>query len=144
MESIGPVLYVAVKAVAYMAWCGLGARLHGDRERLWLKGILYGFFRLAMGCVLGLILIYLLVNALAITNVNPVLLYLAVYVPVRWLEWSALAVVMDRNRESLARQFLRGSPSSIFWRVGGIVISCLADIPMMIAMGGLPIGRFMC
>src|ERR1041384_1716568 len=95
MEAAGPLLYALIKALAYMGCCGLGARVHGHRDRLWLKGFLYGCLRLAMGAFLGLILIFFLVNALSIPN--HVLLYLAVYVPVRWLEWSLLAVFMDRN-----------------------------------------------
>jgi hypothetical protein len=31
------------------------------------------------------------------------------------------------------------------WRLGGIVISCLADIPVIVSLGGnLAVGRFMC
>jgi hypothetical protein len=31
------------------------------------------------------------------------------------------------------------------WRLGGIVISCLADIPLVISLGGvIPTGRFLC
>ena len=31
------------------------------------------------------------------------------------------------------------------WRLGGIVISCLADIPLIISLGGvIPTGRFLC
>jgi hypothetical protein len=55
-----------------------------------------------------------------------------------------MAVVMDQDHRS-ARDFLIGNSSSTrLWRLGGIVISCLADVPIMVSMHDLPIGRFMC
>jgi hypothetical protein len=144
MEGLGFLAYSGIKALAYMAWCGWGARLHGHRERLWLKGFLFGFGRLAMGAVLGLVVIFFLVNALSTTIPNQFLLYLAVYVPVRWFEWSVMAILLERKQVSWRNFLLGETASSQLWRLGGIAISCLADIPMMIALGGLPVGRFMC
>jgi hypothetical protein len=144
MDAIAPLLYALIKAVAYMSWCGQGARLHDHRDRLWMKGIVYGFVRLAMGVVFGLFLIFWLVNVLSTAVPNHILLYLAVYVPVRWLEWSLMAVLMDLDHRSVRNLLWGETSSSRLWRLGGIVISCLADIPMMISMGGLPLGRFMC
>ena len=31
MEGLGFLVYAGIKALAYMGWCGLGARLHGHR-----------------------------------------------------------------------------------------------------------------
>jgi len=144
MDLAGPLLYALIKAVAYIAWCGQGARLHGHTDRIVLRAFLYGFLRLAMGAFLGLFLIFWLVNVLSTALPNHVLLYLAVYVPVRWLEWSLMAVIMDLEHRTL-RNFLVGNTSnSRLWRLGGIAISCVADIPMIISIGGLPLGRFMC
>jgi hypothetical protein len=144
MEGLGFLVYAGIKALAYMGWCGLGARLHGHRERLWLKGFLLGFGRLAMGAVLGLVVIFFLVNALSTTIPNQFLLYLAVYVPVRWFEWSVMAVLMDSKHVSWRNFVVGETASSQLWRLGGIAISCMADIPMMFSLGGLPVGRFMC
>ena len=71
------------------------------------------------------------------------LTYLSVYVPVRWLEWSIMAALLLSPSIS---QFLFGAarPDRL-WRAGGIVISCLADIPLIISLGGvIPTGRFLC
>jgi hypothetical protein len=144
MEALGPLAYAVIKALAYMGWCGQGARLHGHRDRLWLKGIVYGIVRLAMGAFLGLMLIFWLLNALRIAIPNHLLLYLAVYVPVRWFEWSLMAVFMDGEPWTWRNLLVGRTSSSRLWRIGGIVISCIADIPMMISLGGLPLGRFMC
>jgi hypothetical protein len=144
MGCLGPILYGLVKTGAYMGWSYWGAKIHGHHDRLLLKGVLYGLIRVVMGGVLGLVLILWLVNMLSQATHSSVLLYLAVYVPVRWMEWSIMAVVMDREHRSLKNFLVGRTGSSLLWRAGGIVISCLADVPMMIVTGGLPIGRFMC
>src|SRR5438105_2509366 len=140
MDAVAPLSYALIKAIAYMGWCGQGARLHGHRDRLWMKGLLYGFVRLAMGAFFGLILIFGLVNMLSTTVPNHLLLYLVIYVPVRWLEWSLMAVIMDVDHRSWRHFLLGDTASSRLWRLGGIAISCLADIPMIVSLGGLPIG----
>ncbi len=77
---------------------------------------------------------------------QPWLLYFEIYAPVRWIEWSIMAVVLARSRtESF---FLGGSNTSRLWRLGGIVVSHLADIPLILSAGRvtgiLPVGRFLC
>jgi len=55
-----------------------------------------------------------------------------------------MAVMMDLEHRT-AHSFLVGdTATSRLWRLGGIVISCLADIPMIISVGGLPLGRLVC
>jgi hypothetical protein len=72
-----------------------------------------------------------------------VLTYLAVYVPVRWFEWSILAAILIPS--SFAQFLLGAAKPDRLWRLGGIVISCLADIPLIISLGGvIPTGRFLC
>jgi hypothetical protein len=79
-----------------------------------------------------------------VPRLGNVVTYLSVHVPVRWFEWAVFDLVID----SLARSvqgFLFGHTSrNRAWRLGGIAISCLADIPVISDVGGLPIGRFMC
>jgi len=136
-------IYLAVKGAAYIAWCGQGARIHGHADRLALKAFVYGILRFAMGAILGLFLIFSLVNMLAGLRSAPLALYLAVYVPVRWLEWSLLAVIMDQDRRTTRNLLIGEGSASRLWRLGGIVISCLADIPIILSVG-FPIGRFLC
>jgi hypothetical protein len=144
VELLAPVAYGLVKLIAYSAWCGLGARLHGHTGPIVLKALLFGLLRLAMGVVLGLGLILWGVNMLAQATHDQFLLYLAVYVPTRWVEWSLMVVVMHGGHRSFKNFLVGETSSSRLWRLGGIVVSCLADIPMMLTIGGLPIGRFMC
>jgi hypothetical protein len=144
MDELGFLVYLAVKLGAYIGWCYQGARLHGHRDRLLLKGIVYGVVRAVMGAILGLWAILMLVNWLYQFTDKEVLLYVAVYVPVRWVEWSLMAVIMDQEHRTAANFAIGRGATTRLWRLGGIVISCLADIPMMISMNHLPIGRFMC
>lgn len=144
MELAGFLLYLGCKFVAYCAWCGLGARLHGHRDGLVWRGLVFGTVRLGMGAVFGLIAIVALLNLLNVVVRNTVQLYLLVYVPVRWIEWSIMVPLLDKQGPSLRGLVVGRAPASATWRLGGIAISCLADIPMMVGAGGLPIGRFMC
>jgi hypothetical protein len=107
----------------------------------------FGVLRLFMGFFFG-ILIYFLSSAL-ITHISAglpenTITYLAVYVPVRWIEWSIMAALFRRMPSGSS--FLFGENSrDRSWRFGGIVISCLADIPLIVSLGGIiPTGRFLC
>jgi len=148
-------LYVLAKFVAYTVWCGVGIQLLWSLERRanvqgataagtrtwrkWLLAVVYGALRLLMGVFFGLII--WIVGTMVAANIwgaphRDVLTYLLVYVPIRWVEWTILAWIIAR---SSAGKLGYG------WRLGGIGISCLADIPLIAAMGwALPLGRFFC
>ena len=64
------------------------------------------------------------------------LTYLVVYVPVRVVEWSLMLLILRRQG---------AVPQYAAWVTGGVVISCLADIPLGIMEGGVvPVGRPFC
>jgi len=139
MDEAGILIYLLIKTLAYVGWCGQGARLHGHRDRLTLRAFVYGIVRVLLGVVVGLCLIYPLVNALDRVVPNHVVLYFVLYVPIRWFEWSLLAVIMDLERRT-PRNFLIGdSSASRLWRLGGIAISCVSDLPILMTSNGLPI-----
>ncbi|HEV8337570.1 MAG TPA: hypothetical protein VGR67_14245 [Candidatus Polarisedimenticolia bacterium] len=74
---------------------------------------------------------------------NAPLTYVAIYVPVRIVEWMILRVFITRNPLGVARETLWAK--SAFWVAGGVVISCLADLPLGVMEGGIvPIGRPFC
>lgn len=147
-------LYILAKFFAYTVWSVFGIHLFASAERAanlewtspsgtspkkWLAGAGYGLLRLLMGLFFGL-LIWVLASTVAESFVNEphrdLTTYLAVYVPIRLLEWSILAWIIARNS---------GKAIGYGWRLGGIAISCLADIPIIAAMGWeLPLGRFFC
>jgi hypothetical protein len=144
-----PYLYILAKFVAYGLWCSYGLRLLRDLKS-WplVDGFYYGLGRLLMGFAFGF-LIWLLsfsIGADATSSVSGQLIfYLCFYVPVRWIEWSIFSTILSLNRRGWLTTLWIGKDSTDrFWRLGGIAVSILADIPLVIAFGGLPSGRFIC
>src|SRR5216684_3359483 len=146
---MGGILYFGVKFVAYGLWCLFGLRLFQPSRAFPVAmaiglGALRSFMGLGFGIGIWLIgsLVY---SALSQLPAPSVLTYMLVYVPVRWLEWSIMLVIICSPCRSVAGFFLGLAKGDRLWRVGGIVLSCLSDIPMIISLGGiLPVGRFMC
>jgi len=148
MGALDSPLYFVVKLIAYCAWCYVGLRLFKPTATLLpAKAIGFGILRLFMGFFFG-ILIYFLSSAL-ITHIGAglpenTITYLSVYVPVRWIEWSIMSVLL-RNGQSDSSFIFGEANRDRYWRVGGILVSCLADIPLIASLGGIiPTGRFMC
>jgi len=140
------ILYLVVKFVAYCGWMFFGLRKLRNEPSPLLRSFLLGFFRLCLGFFFGVLIYFLssvLMSQLGSGSGSNVLTYLAVYVPVRWMEWGIMAAILV---PSSFAQFLFGvAKPDRLWRLGGIVISCLADIPLIISLGGvIPTGRFLC
>jgi len=153
--SIHLALYVLAKFIAYTVWCAVGIQLLWSSERKanevlmtagktssskkWLLAVGYGFLRLLMGVLFGIVIWVvgtMVAGSLWKVPQRDVITYLLVYLPVRWVEWTILAWIM-------ARSVAKGIGYK--WRLGGIAISCLADIPIIAATGWmLPLGRFFC
>lgn len=136
--------YFATKLAAYVLWLFVGLRLLRPVEASFLRALALGTLRLLMGFGFGLVI--WLGGSLVYEKVgSSVVAYLSVYVPVRWIEWGIFEVALDRQSRSLKGFLLSSSTRGVGWRVGGIVISCLADIPVIVSLGGnLAVGRFMC
>src|SRR5437867_2613714 len=105
--------------LAYMTWCYLGLKAL-DPERpgrvrlaLWLCVL-----RLGLGVGVG---VFIFLAALSMNNAtrNAPLTY--VYVPVRIAEWAFMHLFVSRRTVW---------PTSVGWVLGGVVASCLADIPL--------------
>jgi hypothetical protein len=138
-------LYVAVKYACYSLWCYYGLRLL--RETRSAKSAAgFGFFRLLLGVVFGVGIF--LIGGILHLNVpaHPVAMYLSIYAPVRYLEWSILAGLLLSGK-NMARSFF--DRTTQLWILGGIAVSHLADLPIIFfayqgAKGFLPVGRFLC
>ena len=142
-------LYFGVKFAAYSFWCYIAlSRLARDGKSAFPRALAFGLLRLFMGLFFG-VLIWLLssslISVLGYGLPQNVLTYLLVYVPVRWIEWSIMAIILLPNSFSFSRFILGTSLNDRLWRLGGIAISCLADIPLIMDLGGvIPTGRFLC
>ena len=95
----------------------------------------WGGARLVLGVVVGA---FIFLAALSMNNAtrNAPLTYVSIYVPVRVVEWVVLHVMVSRRV---------AWPKSAGWVLGGVIVSCLADIPLGIMEGGIvPVGRPFC
>ena len=140
------VLYLGCKLIVYSLWCFLGMHLF-QSPRLFAVASLslidagtanqterssgaaaattalqLGFFRLAIGMVFGTVAIvaaWILVSAGSAYD-SGVLAYVLFLIPTRALEWWITARIIGKTSAG-AHLFL--------WIFGGVVLSCLADIP---------------
>ena len=143
---MGAILYLVGKFLAYSGWMFVGLRQIPNQRSPLLRSALLGLLRLCLGFFFG-VLIYLASSALlSLAGYGlgqNVLAYLLVYAPVRWIEWGIMSLFLFSGG---GRSFLLGrGKADRWWRTGGIVISCLADIPLIVSLGGvIPTGRFLC
>jgi hypothetical protein len=147
---LGALIYVVVKYAAYSLWCALGVRwLAPSGRSAFHSGLKFGFVRLLIGVVAGFAIFFIGgVAHLSAWN-NGFLQYLVVYAPVRWFEWGIMELLVTRSGRNPVHVFILGANGgSRRWRLGGILVSHLADIPMVVMGTGfrdmLPIGRFLC
>jgi hypothetical protein len=143
-ESVYPI-YVLLKYLTYAGWSAFGLWQFRRTVRL-SSAAVFGLLRLLIGVGFG-ISIFILAAPLHLgVPSNPIPLYVAIYAPVRWVEWSLLLWFLTR-RDSTGFQF--GSSRSQLWVLGGIGVSFLADLPVILfafqgAKNFLPVGRFLC
>jgi hypothetical protein len=129
------VIYILIKLAFYTAWCWVGLRLWRPDSPLWRKAAAFGSLRLAIGVLFG-ITIFLAVPA----QPNDLLSkYLAIYAPVRLVEWLILAWIIRRNSAN------KKLSTTLLWCLGGIVVSFVADFASPEGVAGhFCVGRCLC
>jgi len=144
-ESLIYPLYFIVKYLAYCLWCYYGLKLLRNQSSIG-AGVGFGSARLGLGMLFGIGVFF--AGAMLHLNVpaHPWALYLSIYAPLRYMEWTILAVLMVASANSGRRI---GEGVTQRWILGGIVVSHLADLPLILftyegAKGFLPVGRFLC
>jgi len=142
-------LYLGVKFVAYSIWSYFGLyKFRSEQKPSATRAVAYGFLRLFLGFFFGVLIFLLsssLMSALGSGLSQNVVTYLLVYVPVRWIEWTIMAMILVPGWFPLSRWVIGTGRNDRSWRLGGIAISCLADIPLIASLGGVvPVGRFLC
>ena len=128
-------LYVVVKLVCYIAWCWLGVWLWQPPSARLTKAIGFGILRLVVGLVFGTLIFF-------IVRVQPgevLWKYIAIYSPVRLVEWLILAAIIARGSDK------RTARATILWCIGGILVSFGADFASPEGLAGhFCIGRCLC
>ena len=114
-------LFIVGKFLAYWAYCGLTPRWLGITEpRPVRTGFLLAVLRLSIG-FLGFFAISLLLGKLGRTGMPGPAAYALAFVPVRWIEWSALFLIIGESRS------LPFNARANYWILGGVAVSCLCD-----------------
>jgi hypothetical protein len=128
-------LYVAVKLISYIAWCWLGLRLWRAGSAGFIRAASFGVLRLAIGVGFG-IAIFLVVST---QRQDLLWKYIAIYTPVRMVEWFILGALSGRKSDTQTLSNL------VLWCVGGIVVSFVADFASPEGVAGhFCIGRCLC
>ncbi len=143
MNSLeGTLGYAFAKWVAYTFWCWVGLRwavraTHGESVRASVgKSIAAGSTRWLLGLSFGVVIFF----AFATTEERIWQTYLAVYTPVRAIEWAIVGLMFAPRGNAL-------SPGrKLAWVAGGILVSFASDMtsPEMIERGRFCVGRCLC
>ena len=129
--------YLALIYTSHLIWCLVGLLLFSVRmrQRLLLAATIaagLALFRLLLGLISGYMVFYEATPRYLLPwmRLSGDLLpsYFAIYVPVRLIEWAILAMLIRfvSRKEGASRPL-----TAICWIVGGVVWSCLFDLPML-------------
>ena len=131
------IIYLLGKYVAYSVWCYFGLRLFNQANAPVGRALGFGLVRLLIGIAFGFAIAFLVMLPAFDSVGNPLVPYLLVYVPVRVMEWLIMAKLMLTNPPK---------SRAVYWVLGGIALSCLADIPLFAMTGGVrpSLGRIAC
>jgi hypothetical protein len=132
------VLYGIVKFAAYSAWGRAGFHLFKTPDASLSTSLKFGAVRWLLGLFLGILVFFL---AGSITREAVLIHYLAIYTPIRILEWSVMvALYFSFHQTGARRRFV------LYWVLGGVVLSFLTDFvsPDMLNGGRFCVGRCLC
>jgi hypothetical protein len=128
-------LYVAVKLISYIAWCWVALRLWRPGSATLVRATGFGLLRLAIGVAFGVTIFF----AASIEPEDVTWKYIAIYAPVRMVEWSILAFIIDGDSDA------KTTFNSVLWCLGGIVVSFVADFASPEGVAGhFCVGRCLC
>lgn len=132
-------IYALTKYAAYTAWCWLGLYLLTARGAI-LPALGYGALRWLLGLVFG---VFAALGLGSIDAASVAMLYVAVYVPLRIVEWALIVVLMSRG--SGVVRSAGWYAKALFWIVGGIAVSFATDLTSPEGLAGkFCVGRCLC
>ena len=127
--------YIAVKLISYIAWCWVALRLWEASSTSLIRAAGFGILRLAIGVAFGLAIFF----AVPTQPENVMGKYVAIYAPVRMVEWFIMALIIGRTSDN------QTTLNSILWCLGGIVVSFAADFASPEGVAGhFCVGRCLC
>src|SRR4029077_9940397 len=136
-NSMNPGFYLLIKLIACCPWCHLGLRLFRPQQTQSVgQALRFGIIRLLLGLFFGLVIFFLAAfwgHAFGTGLPQNILTYLGAYVPVRWIEWTIMAALLPPGLLGAPHWFPGNGNRDRLSRLGGIVISGMADIPFIAA-----------
>jgi hypothetical protein len=128
------ILSYGLKFFIYWGWCLFGIKsLELNYRYPKLMALFFATLRFALG--ISLILVFLLLSYLfygiEYVPLRGVFIYLFVAIPLRWFEWSVLEFIMNKKARTLGFLIHPCSLQSRNWRLGGITINFITDLPLM-------------
>jgi hypothetical protein len=109
---MNPGLYLLIKLIAYCVWCYIGLRLFRPEQTQFIACALrFGLIRLLMGLFFGVVIFFAAftwANALGRGMSQDAITYLGAYVPVRWIEWTIMAILLNPS--------VRRAPHALVYR----------------------------
>ncbi|VUD41649.1 hypothetical protein TDB9533_00532 [Thalassocella blandensis] len=141
------VFYLLIKYVFYTCWCYIGLRFLACKtsnlnSSITSHAATLGFYRILLSIGFG-ILIGLIVGPINSVIGNDYLTYIAVYSPVRIIEWGFIGYLIVNHEWDRIMTI-----KFALWVAGGILVSfLLTDLPVFAVLGGPftgKIGRVFC
>jgi hypothetical protein len=130
-------IYITVKLLSYSLWCWIGLRWVWPGSSSLPRAFGLGVLRLMVGIFFGVAIFFFFPsspNALLVK-------YIAIYAPVRLVEWLIIAWVIQLKVSRQDPSTLR----ALFWCAGGIVVSFAADFASPEGVAGhFCVGRCLC
>jgi hypothetical protein len=132
-------LYALVKFLVYAAWCFPGLYLFAARPSL-IGALKFGAVRWLLGLGFGLVVA---IGLGSVSAKSVATLYLGIYMPLRVVEWSIMAVLLSRGGPG--GRTLHCNPQTWLWVIGGIAVSFASDLASPDGMAGrFCVGRCLC
>ena len=135
-----PFIYIGIKVALYFLWCWFGIRLlTPQRSASLLRAFAFALARLALGFVLGwgwsLLLAWLTTDS-EYTRLGfaPAHFLIGILV-LRWLVWSLVSYLIRLPSGALSPFGVRRA--DWLWRLGGVGLSFLADILVLVGAVGV-------
>ena len=131
--------YALAKYGAYSLWCFVGLYLLARTANL--KGALkFGAVRWLLGLAFG---IGAAIGLGSIDSQDVAVLYFSVYIPLRIVEWSIMALII--NKTPLRELSIITVLKALLWIAGGIAVSFATDLLSPEGMAGrFCVGRCLC
>jgi len=102
MDSANLALYAVAKYIGYSLWCIYGIKLASGNINVG-KGFVLGAGRWFLGLLFGVVIFFVVGQ---VGNENVYTMYIAIYVPVRVIEWWIMSKFLPGGLKPMSKPYL--------------------------------------